>query len=282
MSSTHPLKMALQAVLAGTSQFVELRDPFHPAGFPEFARAFLERWRDDRNTKNAKYWDRLVASVEKRGKSHQHIQQKVERLLDLVHSSLAMSYFLRGQRKAVLTLLGEVRELAAKEQAQITAFTELSGDQFPPSALLERLRQEETKLERWLLLFPGTRQSRSRARPGSPGGVREDVSRKAFMQALSHIMRTWFGQPNDPIVAAMTTLAFPEDEATERDVRHAREAPAVTPLASPEACDAALNSLDVEAILRVLAQDRIVTAVNSLDPKRRSDPEGTAKLDRGK
>jgi hypothetical protein len=265
MSSTHPLKMALQAVLAGTSQFVELRDPFHPGGFPEFARAFLERWRDDRHTKNAKHWDRLVAGMEKRGKSHQYTQQKFDRFLGVVHSSLAVNYVLTGMRKRVQTLLREklnqakdLHELAAKEQAQITAFIELFksfGDEFPPKTLLglqERarkfeqgavsLRQEAAKVESWLPWVPGTRQQRSSAHQDNPGGKREDVARRAFMQALSYIMRKWFGRPNDPVVAAIAGLAFPADSPTERDVRNARWAPAVTPLASPDALAAALIS----------------------------------------
>jgi hypothetical protein len=78
-SSTHPLSATLEAVLAGRSRFVELRDATHSVA--EFERAFLERRRDDRRTKNAKYWDRLVAGMKNRGKSHQLIQQQCQLLL---------------------------------------------------------------------------------------------------------------------------------------------------------------------------------------------------------
>jgi hypothetical protein len=250
-SPTHPLKAALEAVLAGKSRFVELRDATYPVA--EFERAFLERWRDDYSTKNAKYWDRLVAGMKRRGKSHQHIEQECELLLCCIHVTLPTS--LRGGdlHKRVQALLRkklnqakEFDELAAKERAQITAFAELFkgfGDEFPSKALrglhyrvrkVEQraaiLRGEAAEVESWLTTVPGTRQSSSRARPGP-----DYVARKAFIQSLSYTMRQLFGQPNDPIVAAITTLAFPEHEATERDVRHARAAPAVTPFASRQA-----------------------------------------------
>jgi hypothetical protein len=78
--------------------------------------------------------------------------------------------------------------------------------------------------------------------------------------------------PHDSIVAAITTLAFPEDEATERDVRNARRGPAVTPLAAREALLAAftadVNSGDAKAAAEAVKS----LDTQSGDPIRKTPP----------